>query len=100
MVGQKHANNEQVDDELVGLVLHLVLVSYVGEISSSTPHTKNLPLWTKPTPLTLASHWASLSLFILSSSYTSVSTVQLHTTNYTAVSQCRTGFKLQTSVEA
>ena len=32
MVGHKHANNEQVDDELVGLVLHLVLVNYAGEI--------------------------------------------------------------------
>ena len=35
MVGQTHANNEQVDDELVGLLLHLVLVSYAGEIGCS-----------------------------------------------------------------
>ena len=32
MVGQKHANNGQVDDELVGLLFHLVLVSYEDEI--------------------------------------------------------------------
>ena len=30
MVGHTHANNEHVDDELVGLVLHLVLVTYAG----------------------------------------------------------------------
>jgi hypothetical protein len=32
MVGQNHANNGQSDDELVGLLLHLVLVSYEDEI--------------------------------------------------------------------
>ena len=71
VVGLAHDNNEQVDDEPVGLLVHLLLVSYVGDMccsASSTYHTKNLPFWTKPTPLTLASHWASLSLFILSSS--------------------------------
>ena len=48
--------------ELVGLLVHVVMFSQAGD------HTKNLPLWTKPTPLTLANHWASLSLFIFSSS--------------------------------
>ena len=50
MVGHKHANNEQVDDEQFGLLLHLVLVSYAGEISgsvSSTHHTPSPGLYTK-----------------------------------------------------
>ena len=50
--------------EIAGL---RVLVSHVG-VYASLYHTKNLPLWTKPNPLTLANHWASLPLFIISSS--------------------------------
>jgi hypothetical protein len=53
----------QVKDEVAGLLVHLVY-----ELVGLLFHPKNLPLWTKPTPLTLESHWASLSLFILSSS--------------------------------
>ena len=53
---------------LVGLLDHLVLVSYLNRYKLHFYHTKNLPLWTKPTPNTLASYWASLSLFIFSSS--------------------------------
>ena len=53
---------------LVGLLDHLVLVSYLNRYKLHFYHTKNLPLWTKPTPNTLASYWTSLSLFIFSSS--------------------------------
>ena len=50
---------------LVGLLDPLVLVSYFNRYML---HFYHLPLWTKPTPNTLASYWASLSLFIFSSS--------------------------------
>ena len=40
--------------------------SAIHDLLVSVHHTKNLPLWTKP--LTLANHWAALSLFIFSSS--------------------------------
>ena len=44
MVGQKHANNGQVDDELVGLLFHLVLVSYEDEIGCIYTSHKESPL--------------------------------------------------------
>ena len=42
-------------------------VSVMLGVYASLYHTKNLPLWTKPNPLTLANHWASLPHFIISS---------------------------------